>query len=291
MKTQKQVEVTLSALGKRFWEYGSVFHTTRTLETYMTALQEFIRIVGDLPIRSVGVFEIERFLGTKTVEASAWTARKYYIALRAIFRKAVEWNYLIENPFCRVSKPQTPEPQPVYFTGEDFRLLLSVIDDRNIRDLSIMALLTGMRLGELLALRWEDVDFGAKVIRVRNSKTLITEKKYITIQNKKRVVPMDEKVYQVMKQRREDAVAESLRESSLVFYGTRGEPLDQKRVSKKFKKYIQAAGLNDKLLFRNLRYSHLAAWDCGEVGKCLRGFISENIPTKIRDAYNGIQLN
>jgi hypothetical protein len=51
------------------------------------------------------------------------------------------------------------------------------------------------------------------------------------------------------------------------------------------------AGLNDKLLFRNLRYPHLAAWDYGEVGKCLREFISENIPTKIRDAYNGIRLN
>jgi integrase len=245
LQTQEQREVTLSTFGKEFREYSLGFHTEKTRETYLTALREFIRIVGDLPLRSVGVREIERFLGTKKAEASVWTARKYYIALRSIFQKAVQWNYIPENPFSKVSKPKTPELMPAYFTENDFRLFMSVVEDRDFRDLCSTAITTGMRLGELLALRWEDVDFGAKVIRVRNSETFITKTK------KNRVIPIDKELYPLLEQRKENMRVES----SLVFHAPGGGPLKPGTVSAKFKRYVRAACLNDKLHFHSLRHS------------------------------------
>jgi integrase len=246
---KKLRQVSLSAFVKEYSEFATGALTFKTHSTYLTALREFIRIVGDLPLRSVGVREIERFLGTKKAEASVWTARKYYIALRAIFQKAVQWNYLLENPFSKVSKPKTPELLPAYFTENDFRLLLSVVEDKDFRELCITALLTGMRQGELLALRWEDVDFGAKVIRVRNSETFITKTK------KNRVIPMSEELCRLLEQRKENVRVES----SLVFHAPGGGPLKPGTVSAKFKRYVRAACLNDKLHFHSLRHSFATA--------------------------------
>ena len=56
----------------------------------------------------------------KKREASEWTARKYYGSLAAAFEKALQWNYLEEDPFRKVFKPDEREMIPVYLSELDF---------------------------------------------------------------------------------------------------------------------------------------------------------------------------
>jgi integrase len=248
-RRKKLRKISVSEFTKEYSDFASGTFTLKTASTYLLAFREFLRVVGDLPLRSIGIREIERFLSTKKAEASSWTARKYYIALASAFEKAVQWNYLAENPFRKVPKPKTPELIPAFFTENDFRLLLSFVEDRDCRELYITALLTGMRLGELLALRWSDVDLAGRLILVRNSDTFTTKTR------KNRTIPMNNDLCRLQRQRKESVRVES----DFVFHTAKGGPLKPGTVSGRFKKCVRAARLNDKLHFHSLRHSFASA--------------------------------
>lgn len=248
-KRKKLKAISFSDFKEQFLVYSSGIHSPKTLRTNATAFREFIRVEGNKPLHSIGMREIEHFLSVKRQEASEWTARKYYGSLAAAFEKAVQWNYLEENPFRKVPKPKGREILPAFFTESDFRLLLSVIADRDFKELCITALLTGLRLSELLNLRWNDLDFSSKVILIRNTE------KFTTKTRKNRIVPMSDELYRLLKGRKE-----AIRfECEVVFHNKNGGELLYTSVSQKFKKYIRRAGLNDKLHFHSLRHSFATA--------------------------------
>ena len=238
----------LSEFTKVFLEHSRSIHTRKTAESNATALAEFQRIVGDLPLHKVAVRDIELFLAKKREEASVWTARKYYLALAASFETAKRWGYVTSNPFRDVAKPKPPEVQPVFFTVEEFRLLLGVIHDQDFADLVVTAVLTGMRLGELLSLEWSAVDFTGRFISIRNTGTFTTKSK------RGRVIPINDELWQILLTRRERTSGVS----RLVFH-THGHQISQSCVSHRMKKAVRAAGLDDRLHFHSARHA-FASW-------------------------------
>lgn len=141
--------------------------------------------------------DCERFLAQKIIEASVWTARMYYLALAAAFERAKTWGHCTRNPWSQVKKPKTPETIPVYFTREQIRTLLAVIEHRDFRELVIVAVLTGLRQGELLAMQWDWVDLTRRVMTVKNTEGFTTKSKRV------RVVPICEDAMTVFLSRRE----------------------------------------------------------------------------------------
>jgi integrase len=248
-RRKKLKAISFSDFIEQFKVYSSGVHSPKTQKTNLSAFKEFERIEGNKPLQSIGIREIEHFLSKKKMEASEWTARKYYGSLASAFEKAVQWNYLEENPFRKVSKPKGREILPVFFTESDFRLLLSVIEDRDFKELCITALLSGLRLGELLALRWNDIDFTSKVMLVRNTETFTTKSR------KNRIVPMSEELFRVLGERKERIRFEC----EIVFHNKYGGKLLETTVSHYFKLYVVDAGINGKLHFHSLRHSFASA--------------------------------
>ena len=193
----KSTQVTLEDFKKEFLEYSSGVHSKKTIRTHRTAFREFIRIEGNRPLSTIGIREIEHFLSKKKQEASEWSARKYYGSLASAFEKAVHWELLKENPFRKVKKPKPPEVLPLFFSEDEFNTLLSRIQNREFRYLCITALLSGLRLAELLSLRWNDLDFTTKVIQVKNSEFFTTKSR------KNRIVPMSEELFRLLMEKRE----------------------------------------------------------------------------------------
>ena len=159
--------VLLSDFIPAFLAHSRTVHTVKTVDSNKTALDEFLRIVGDLPLHKVGIREIEAFLARKKDEASVWTARKYYLALAATFETARRWGHISTNPWRLVQKPKVPELLPTFFTRKEFVHLLEFIDDSDFRDLVLTAVSTGMRRGELIALKWESVDLVRGLLTVQ----------------------------------------------------------------------------------------------------------------------------
>ncbi|HEY9167086.1 MAG TPA: site-specific integrase [Candidatus Kryptonia bacterium] len=249
-ETKKKLETVLfSEFVNQYAAYASSVHTAKTLTTYQTAFREFLRVEGDCLLNTIGIREIEHFLSVKKLEASEWTARKYYIALASAFEKAVQWHFVSANPFRGVSKPKVREILPVFFTESDFRLFLSANKDKDFAELCITALLTGLRLGELLSLRWTDLDFAAKTVLIQNSESFTTKSK------RSRVVPMSEELSGMLLERRDNIRSES----EFVFSDRYGRKLKASTIEHRFKHCVRRARLNDNLHFHSLRHSFASA--------------------------------
>ena len=244
-KKQKIRNITVSEFKKEYFEYSKTIHTANSHQSARAALNEFEKIVGDISLSNVGVKEVESFIANKR-KKSVHTARRCFVTVSAAMNKACDWNYLNSNPFANVVKPKLPELQPLFFSKEEFKKLLEIIDNDEFRELCIVAVLTGMSFGELANLQWEHVDLINRIIYVQNTEEFTTKSK------RNRKIPMNQVLHRLMAMRKESAV------NRYVFHNGMSK-LDKDYVSKKFKQYVINAGLNNKLHFHSLRHT-CASW-------------------------------
>jgi integrase len=98
----------------------------------------------------------------------AETLRNALMPLRVIFRRAVEDGDLALNPCTHLRLPAVRGRRERIASHEEAQRLLAALPERD-RPIWATALYAGLRRGELMALRWEDVDLAAGVIRVERA--------------------------------------------------------------------------------------------------------------------------
>lgn len=146
----------------------------QTIETYNYILDNrILPHFGHIKVKDITHIYIANFIEklAKDGLASA-TIQKHYNILNSIFKLALKNEMIKKNPMDKVDKPSvTYKPGEVYNSQELKELygLLSKEDNKQMVLMIKMALKTGMRKGELLALRWDDINFDANTIQVSHS--------------------------------------------------------------------------------------------------------------------------
>jgi len=176
---------------------------------------------------------------------------KLLIQMHGVFRRAqIVWG-LPANPLARVEKhPMRASGDIQVFSPEEVWALVRAAASEQDGALFLTAAFTGLRMGELLALRWRDVDFAGATIRVRASyagSALTTPKS-----GKVRAVPLAPDVASALAQlgRREHWLGED----DLVFAGEAGSYLDGSALRRRYKTALGAAALRP-LRFHDLRHT------------------------------------
>jgi integrase len=171
--------------------------------------------------------------------------------LNGIFRRARRVWKLPVNPVAEVERLTTPKRSGIeFYSPEEMHALVRCASSPQDRVLFLTAALTGLRMGELLALRWRDVDCEAQTIRVLASYTaggLGTPKS-----GQGRAVPLVEEAAQALARlgtRKRWGGPEDL-----VFAGRGGGYLDSSALRRRFKRARDAAGLRP-LRFHDLRHT------------------------------------
>ncbi len=95
----------------------------------------------------------------------------YHRTLSSVLARAVKWGYLQVNPADAAEKPALGRREAAYLEEDDARRLLELLQTEPIRWRALITfdLLSGLRRGELLGLRWEDVDLEAHTITIRQT--------------------------------------------------------------------------------------------------------------------------
>jgi len=208
---------------------------------------------GSRPIEDIRDDDIERWrvgLGVDSGMSNA-TKLKILTILSGVFERARKVHKLPRNPMAAIEKPiQRVRGDIDVFSVEEVMALVRAAVDEQDAAIYLTAALTGLRRGELVALRWRDIDFAAESIRVRASYTeggLTTPKS-----GKVRAVPMAPQVSAALARlAARDAYTGN---DDLAFPGTGGGYLDASALYRRYRRALEVAGLRP-LRFHDLRHT------------------------------------
>ena len=235
-----------------------------TLEKYRLGVRLWQRTLGTMRLNRVNPLDIQRVLGGSQ-HLGPKTRHEYLRVLRSALRQAVKWGVLGTNPAEGVRSPRIPRPQVRVWNEREVAAFLEATRGNRFYALYYVALATGMRKGELLALTWDNVDLEAGVIYVRQSlaelagdRPRIGDPKSASAHRR---VPIDPSTVEVLKELRQQQEEEKRvagaewEEHNLVFCTHLGRPYYRGTVWWAFKRAVKRSGL-PYIRFHDLRHTH-----------------------------------
>jgi integrase len=182
----------------------------QTAEDYRYQLEKYVTpIIGKLELSKLTPLKVQAMCGDLADRISPQRANKCRRVLSGALSQAVRWQLIPRNPCDAVKPLKVAQTEMKLWTPEDAAQFLDSARTHRLFALFYLAMSTGMRRGELLGLRWEDV--GESCLHVRQS--VIEQRGRIMITTPKtekgaRRVALSPDVLEVMRQQRERQEAE-----------------------------------------------------------------------------------
>lgn len=237
-------------------------------KTY-TSYEQLIRVhitsdLGRIPLAKLSPQQVQAFLNRKAEAGlSARTVQYLHALLRAALNRAVKWGLVPRNVATLADPPRVSRSEIQPFALDQVRRLLEAMRGDRLEALYTVALAMGLRQGEALGLRWQDVDLDVGTLRVRTAlqrvegtlqlvelktersrRTLTLPDVAIATLRAHRVRQLDERL----------AAADDWYEHGLVFATMQGRPLIARNVFRSYQRLLLKAGLPHKR-FYDLRHT------------------------------------
>jgi integrase len=138
-------------------KYGTQKHYKYILSAHL------IPAFGELRLSDISREAIQAFVLAKLREGYAWeTVHHFRCALSKVLGTAEEWNYIADNPVrkTRLPRREYKQERPILAPAQVWRLIIALPEPA--RSVAMLLVLTGLRIGEHLALRWKSVELGAQ---------------------------------------------------------------------------------------------------------------------------------
>lgn len=221
---------------------------------------------GDRPLAEISVEEIQRFKSSKlAAELSPQTVKHLLRLMRQMLAHAVEWELLRTNPAKAVRNPRVPKADMDVLTPAEVKAFLEATPTK-WQPLFRTAISTGLRLGELLAMKWENLEWESRRYFVRE--TLARARgdyrggfASTKTEGSASSVDLIPTCLSLLEEHQKRQAAEKLgagpsyEDSGLIFATALGKPLDQKNVvHRQFHSALENAGLR-RIRFHDLRHT------------------------------------
>lgn len=209
--------------------------------------------------------------GNKTLKPlSGKTILEHHRLLRAMLHKAVYWQVIVSNPAERVQPPKAKKPKRKYYDDDQCKILLEnleQLDDEQIKYKTaiILTVFTGVRLGELMGLEWNDIDFRNGIVSINRSSQYLADTGVFTkvpkTESSIREVAIPDFVislleeYKLWYEEQKSLYGELWIDSNRLFVQADGRPMHPSTISKWFVKFIGQIGL-PVINFHGLRHTN-----------------------------------
>ena len=197
--------------------------------------------------------------GAKTIKPlSSKTILEHHRLLRAMLHRAVYWQMIVSNPAERVQPPKTMKPKRKYYDDDQSKILLSNLMQLGENQIKykvaiILTIFTGFRLGELMGLEWDDINFNDGIVSVNRSSQYLSDKGVFTktpkTESSIRDVAIPEFVislleeYKLWYEEQKSLYGDLWTNSNRLFVQADGKPMHPSTISKWFVKYVCQIGL------------------------------------------------
>ncbi len=241
----------------------------KTVESYEYIIDTHLKkAFGGLMLEKLTPFHIQDYIAIVIRRLSPRTLTYILVVFNMALKAAVRHRLLRENPMDFVDRPRRAKKKKMrVLTPKEIAILEDAARDSFLWPVVCMALYTGMRRGEILALRWPDVDLEKRIINVKHSMQRIIRRGIVFKEPKTeagcRTVEIGPTVISVLRQvRREQlehriAYGPDYQNHDLVFCQVNGKPLDPHHMSRRFHRLATSIGLNG-FRFHDLRHTHIS---------------------------------
>lgn len=204
--------------------------------------------IGHVPLARLSAADVDALTSGVQEHRSAQTAAHVRRVLIGALRKAVrdrlvQYNVAAESEAVRVDRPKIDGMSP-----EQARAIVEAFADHSLEPLVTLALDSGARLGELLALRWQDVNFDDRTIRIERT---WQRDRFEPPKTKKsrRTIGVSARTTALLA-----ATPTPIDRSALLFPNGEGKPLDATGVTRAFQAVLKSHGIRS-MRFHDLRHA------------------------------------
>jgi len=175
---KKVPKTTFYQLCDQYWELEGQHKRMKGL-SHM--LEIWKKAFSNTPVRELNQQKVERFLVDKMTDRkwSSATRNRHLTMLKAMFNKGLGWGLVVDNPAIGIKKLRENGARTRFLDQSEINCLLGSASG-DFYAILVTALHSGMRRGEILKLRWSDIDLKNQIITVQESKS-----------GQKRMIPMD----------------------------------------------------------------------------------------------------
>lgn len=281
-----------SEVAREWIEHKKLKLRETTWEVYEGHVRNHFQDIDRLKINRVAIATVEKFITDRQAQGmNIGTLRKILVTLGQILSYAVRHNYLDHNPLREAERPrgqaQLQDDNEVcqnlrILTPAQINSFLAQVDEPKYRTLFMLAVFSGARQGELLGLRWGDMDWEncqLAIQRTFNNGRLFTPK----TQTSKRKIDLGPVIMKELKKWRLACPKNNL---DLVFPNEAGNHINNKNMLRRhFRPALQAAGC-PSIRFHDLRHTNASLrLENGENIKYIQAQLGHATPTITLNVY------
>jgi integrase len=251
----------------RSWLESSVRPRVRPL-TYagykVNVENHLVPALGKIPLDQLTPHHVEEMINSRLAAGLSGKSVAYiHQVLRTGLNLAVRWDMVSRNVARLVDPPRIERKTINPLTPEEARKFLAAIRGHRLEALFSVALALGLRQGEALGLRWEDVDFRGGTLRVSHQLQRVSGRLTLVppkTDRSRRTLVMPSMIVDGLREHERRQITEKLwagskwQESDLVFANRSGGPTQARRVIEQFHKALVGAGIRH-VRFHDLRHS------------------------------------
>ena len=229
--------------------------------------QHIVPALGRLKLKNLSPAHVQGFYRSKLdAGLKPSTVRYIHAVLHRALKQAVRWGLVPRNVTEAVNIPRLVREEVNALSPEEARRFLAAAQRDRLKALYVLAIHCGPRRGELLGLRWSDVDLDAGTLRINRQLQRMRDRSGLVFsepknQKARRTIRLTNASLEALKRHRKRQAEEKLRmgtlyqDQDLIFATTVGTPLEPSNIdTRSFKPLLAKAGLRS-IRFHDLRHT------------------------------------
>lgn len=275
-------KITFAELAEQWFSEHQKEIKATTIESYKFTIKKLFQSFAKSLVKDITKMQYQKFLNVLFDEKYARKSiQQIHSVAKLVFRYACECDIIKNNPtaYAKIPKQkltiddlENNHELPKYLEKSELQLFLDTIkeyDTHNNHPLFVTLAYTGLRRGELAALKWTDIDFTNKTINVNKNVYMPKSSAEYILQTpktktSKRAISITDNVVKILSshrllQKQEQMLyRQTWHDANFVFTSPRhdGYPVRPTYVGFTMTKYLRIAGLNTNLTPHSLRHTH-----------------------------------
>lgn len=263
---------------------------------------------GKVRLADLRTRDVQKLINQKMESGlSVRTVKYIYTTLNQGFKQAIRERIVTFNPMEAVELPKLRRKEMEILTPQEMASFLEAAKESKHYAAFVLELATGLRRGELLALRWGNIDFKKGTLAVKEQLVRADDglifKSYLKTQKSRRTINLPESVLAVLKAHKKqqsihqaklklklgnDAFKEYYQDNDLLFCAEDGKPIDPDSFGRHFKALLKKAGVK-QIRFHDLRHSFATmALEAGIPVKTVQEMLGHTTSAMVMEVYSHV---